>query len=61
MEAKGAFKIMNRLNTTTDDFIKTYVMDDGSSVKAILHHSLAAKIAADMMVDADWPLTNDGV
>jgi hypothetical protein len=61
MEAKGAFKIVNRLNTTNDVFIKTYVMDDDSSVKAILRHSLADKIAADKMVDADWPLTNGGV
>jgi hypothetical protein len=33
MEAKGAFKIVNHLNTTTGAFILTYIMDDGSSIK----------------------------
>jgi hypothetical protein len=60
MEAKGAFKIVNRINTTTGAFILTYVMDDDSSTKAILRHGLAALVASGAMLDADWPLTEGG-
>jgi hypothetical protein len=36
MEAKGAFKIVSRLNTTTGAIVLTYVMDDNSSTKAMI-------------------------
>jgi hypothetical protein len=61
-EAKGAFKIVNHLNTTTDAFIQTYIMDDDSSnTKAILRHGLAEEVSGGEMLKVDWPSTDGSV
>jgi hypothetical protein len=36
-------------------------MNDNSSTKAILCPGLATKVASGDMLDADWPLTDNGV
>jgi hypothetical protein len=60
MEAKGSFKIVTELYTTTNAFVCTYVMDDDSSTKAILRHSLEAKVREGRMLREDWPKTEAG-
>jgi hypothetical protein len=62
MEAKGAFKIVSRLyNSPAGVFMSTYVMDDNSSMKLILKHSIQARIDAGNLLEDDWPLTGAGI
>jgi hypothetical protein len=59
MEATGAIRNVIRLNNQSV-FLKTYVMDDDSSTKAILRHSWQELIDAGKMTKDDWPRTPAG-
>jgi hypothetical protein len=56
MEATGAIRNVIRLHNQSV-FIKTYVMDDDSSTKAILQHSWKDQTEAGTMTNDDWPRT----
>jgi hypothetical protein len=56
MEAVGAIRSVTRLFDTLGVYIRTYVMDDDSSTKAILRHSYKAR----GLGKADWPRTPSG-
>jgi hypothetical protein len=59
MEATGAIRNVISLHNQSV-FIKTYVMDDDSSTKAILRHSWKDQIYAGTMTEDDWPRTASG-
>jgi hypothetical protein len=60
MEAIGAIQNVVHLHNNQSVFLKTYVMDDDLSTKAILRHSWKDQVDARTMTDKDWPRTASG-